>query len=79
MKDIYNQVKTIISEKVSVNISDIKPDSRLIDDLHADSLDIVQILTEFERRFNIHVVDVDPKSIVTVEDAVRFIQERLKD
>lgn len=70
---IESKVVTIISEQLSLREEDIKVDSRFVDDLGADSLDIVELIMEMEEEFDIEIPDEDIEKIVTVQDVIGYI------
>ncbi|PCJ85998.1 MAG: acyl carrier protein [Flavobacteriales bacterium] len=78
MADILSKIKVIIADKLGIKESDVTPESRFMDDLGADSLDIVELVMAFEDEFNIAIPDEDGEKIVTVEDAVAYIEEKMK-
>ena len=71
--DTFEKVRKLISEQLSKPIEKITPDTKIIDDLCADSLDIVEMLMSLEDTFNLTVPDEVASSIVTVKDIVDFI------
>lgn len=73
---IFEKVKSIIVEQLSVDESEVTPESSFVDDLGADSLDIVELIMAFEEAFGMEIPDEDAEKIVTVGDAVRYIQSR---
>lgn len=70
---IPNKVKDLIVQSLGVNASEITPDSSFIDDLGADSLDIVELVMLIEKEFGIEIPDEDAEKISTVQDAVDYI------
>lgn len=70
---VLEKVKELISEQLGISISDITEESSLVNDLGADSLDIVQMLISLEKEFGIVFGDDEIKTIKTVGDAVKFI------
>lgn len=68
---IFEQVKEIIVEQLGVNEEEVKLETRFIEDLNADSLDLFQLVTELEDKFNITVDEIE--KIKTVGDVVEFI------
>lgn len=74
--NIFEKVKSIIVEQLSVDESEVTPESSFVDDLGADSLDIVELIMAFEEAFGMEIPDEDAEKIVTVGDAVRYIQSR---
>ncbi|MCX7871049.1 MAG: acyl carrier protein [bacterium] len=77
-QEIFEKVKKILVEKLSVNENDIKEDSSLVDDLGVDSLDLVELLMKFEEEFKIEISEEESQKILTVKDIVDFIEEKTK-
>lgn len=72
---IIDKVKSIIVEQLGVEESEIKMESSFVDDLGADSLDIVELVMALEEEFDLEIPDEDAEKIRTVGDAVKYIQE----
>ncbi|MFW5780121.1 MAG: acyl carrier protein [Bacillota bacterium] len=70
---VMDKVKSLIAKQLGISESDITEESSLVNDLGADSLDIVQMLISLEKEFEIVFGDDEIKSIKTVGDAVKFI------
>lgn len=70
---IFEKIKEIIVDQLGVNEEDIKLETRFIDDLEADSLDLFQVIMELEDAFDVKVEEVE--NIKTVSDAVSFIEK----
>ena len=70
---IEEQVKKIISEQLGVGIDEIRPASSFIDDLGADSLDIVELVMAMEEAFGTDIPDEDAEKIQTVQNAIDYI------
>ncbi len=75
MADIFEQVKDVVVEQLNANPDEVKPESRFVEDLGADSLDVVELVMALEEKFGIEIPDEDAEKIQTVEDAVKYIQE----
>ena len=73
-KEIFEKVKLIVKEQLGVDEENIKMDSTFIDDLSADSLDIVELVMNLEEEFDINIPDNDAEVIVTVGDVVNYIK-----
>ena len=71
----FETVKRIVVEQLQVAADDVKIDSTFIDDLGADSLDIVELIMAFEEEFNIEIPDEIAEKIKTVKDAVDYIEK----
>ena len=67
--------KRIVEDQLQVAADDVKIDSTFIDDLGADSLDIVELIMAFEEEFNIEIPDEIAEKIKTVKDAVDYIEK----
>ena len=78
MSEIAEQIVPIIAEKLGVNPSEVTMDASFTNDLGADSLDTVELMLDFEKKFGIAIPDDQQESIVTVGDVVRLIEEEQK-
>jgi len=74
MSSIADKVKECIVTQLGVNEEEVTEEASFIDDLGADSLDIVELVMAFEEKFSIEIPDEDAEKIRTVGDAVRYIQ-----
>ena len=70
---IEDKVKKIIAEKLSVDIEEVVPEASFVDDLGADSLDLVELIMSMEEEFDIDIPDEDAEKLVTVKDVFDFI------
>lgn len=78
MSDIAERVKKIVVEHLGVEESKVVPSASFIDDLGADSLDTVELVMAFEEEFNIEIPDDAAEKILTLQDAIDFIQQNAK-
>lgn len=69
----FDKVKAIVVEQLGVDKAEVKIDSTFIDDLGADSLDIVELIMAFEEEFNVEIPDDVAEKIKTVKDTVEYI------
>jgi len=76
VSEVQDKVVDIVSEHLKVPKEDLKVESRFIEDLKADSLDLVELVMEFEEAFGITIPDEDYEKIKSVGDAVKYIQEK---
>ncbi len=76
MSDTQDKVIEIVSEHLKVPKDELKTESRFIEDLKADSLDLVELVMEFEEAFSITIPDEDYEKIKSVGDAVKYITEK---
>jgi len=75
--DIEQRVKAIIMEQLGVSEEEVKPEASFVDDLGADSLDLVELVMALEEEFGQEIPDEDAEKIVTVQDAINYINEHL--
>ena len=75
---IEQKVKAIIAENLGVNADEIKITSSFIDDLGADSLDIVELVMQMEEEFEVEIPDEEAENIKTVGDAINYINSHKK-
>lgn len=73
--EIFEKVKGIIVDGLGVNEENVNMNSTFIDDLSADSLDIVELVMSIEEEFDIEIPDSDAEVIVTVGDVVNYIKK----
>lgn len=78
MSAIAARVTSIITDKLSVEESEVTPEASFTNDLGADSLDTVELIMEFEKEFNIAIPDDQAEKISTVGDAIKYITEHAK-
>ena len=75
-KSIEQKVKDISVEQLSVNAEQVTPEAKFIEDLGADSLDIVELVMAFEEEFGVEVPDSDAEKLLTVGDVVKYIEDK---
>jgi acyl carrier protein len=75
-KSIEEKVKDIIVEQLGVNPEQVTPTASFIEDLGADSLDIVELVMAFEEEFSVEVPDEDAEKLQTVGDVIKYIEEK---
>ena len=78
MSEVADKVNGIIVDKLGVEASEFTNDASFANDLGADSLDIVELIMEFEKEFNISIPDEAAEKIVTVGDAIKYLEENKK-
>jgi len=71
----YDRLKKIVVEQLGVDEEDVKPEASFVDDLNADSLDLVELIMSLEEEFGTEISDEDAERIRTVGDAVEYIDE----
>jgi len=72
---IYDRLKTIVTEQLGVDEEEITPQASFVDDLNADSLDLVELIMSLEEEFGLEISDEDAEKIVTVQDAATYIED----
>ena len=71
------KLKELIVQQLGVSESEVVPEAKFVDDLGADSLDLVELVMALEDEYGIEIPDEDAEKIVTVGDAIKYIQERV--
>ena len=77
-EEIFEKVKNIIVEQLGVSEGTVTMESSFIDDLGADSLDIVELVMALEEEFDMEIPDSDAEKVVTVADVVEYIKENVQ-
>ena len=77
MSDIEQRIKQAVAEQLGIKAEDIKNEASFMDDLGADSLDLVELVMSFENDFDITIPDEDSNAITTVQSAVEYITAKL--
>ena len=78
-EEIFEKIKGIIVEQLQVSDTAITEEASFIDDLGADSLDLVELIMALEEEFGIEIPDADAEKVVTVGDVVSYIKENVKE
>ena len=78
MSDINQRVKDLVVEQLGVSADQVTPQASFIDDLGADSLDTVELVMAFEEEFGIDIPDEDAEKMVSVSDAIKYLEENSK-
>jgi acyl carrier protein len=78
VESVEEKVKQIIVDELGVEESEVTPNARFIDDLGADSLDNVELVMRFEEEFGIEIPDEEAEKIVSVRDAIAYIEAHQK-
>ena len=76
--EVAEKVKQIIVEQLGVDENQVEPNASFVDDLGADSLDIVELVMAFEEAFDLDIPDDDAEKIKTVKDAIDYIEAKKK-
>ena len=76
-EEVFEKVKKIIVEQLGVTEGSVTMDASFIDDLGADSLDIVELVMALEEEFDIEIPDADAEKVTTVSDVVEYIKENV--
>ena len=76
MSEIQDQVKKIVVDHLGIDEAKVTEESSFIDDLGADSLDTVELVMAFEEEFGSEISDTEAEKILTVGDAVKFIESK---
>ena len=76
--EVFDQVKAIIVDKLGVDESKVTLEARFREDLEADSLDLVELIMEFEEKFGGEISDQEAQKITTVGEAVVYLKAQMK-
>lgn len=74
-KEIFQKLKTIVVDQLGVNEENVTIEATFVDDLAADSLDIVELVMTIEEEFDLEIPDSDAEKIVTIGDVVKYIEK----
>ena len=76
-QEIFEKVKVIVVEQLGVEEEKVTKEATFVDDLAADSLDIVELVMAIEETFDIEIPDEDAEKVVTIGDVVKYISEKI--
>ena len=79
MSAVYDRLQAIVAEQLGVETDKITPDAEFIQDLNADSLDMVELVMSLEEEFGVEISDEEVEKIIKVSDAVEYIEENTND
>lgn len=74
----FDRVKKVVVEQLDVNEEEVTPQASFVDDLGADSLDVVELVMGLEEEFDVEIPDEDAEKIATVADAVTYVEDKTK-
>lgn len=77
LEEIESKVKKIVAEQLGVSEDEISASTSFINDLNADSLDTVELVMEFEEKFDLNIPDEEAEKIQTVGDAIEYIKKHI--
>ena len=77
-EEIFERVRDVIVEQLGINEEEVKENATFVEDLAADSLDIVELVMQLEEEFDLQIPDSDAEKIVTVGDVVEYIESNQK-
>ena len=75
MASLFDEVKEVIVEQLNVSPEEVKPEAKFVEDLGADSLDVVEMIMALEEKFEIEIPDSEAEKIQTVQDVVDYIEK----
>ncbi|WP_448584134.1 acyl carrier protein [Thermocrinis sp.] len=76
--DLESRIKEIIADQLGVEVEKLKNEASFVQDLGADSLDVVELIMAFEEEFGIEIPDEDAEKIRTVGDVINYLKEKVK-
>jgi len=75
---VFEKIRKILADQLEIEESEITIDSNLVEELNADSLDIVELIMDLEQEFDISIPDEDLPKVVSVKDIVGYIETQVK-
>jgi len=78
MLSTEDRVKNVLAEQLGSEVSTLKNESKLVEDLGADSLDMVEIVMAIEEEFDLVISDDEARQIITIADAITYVESRKK-
>ena len=78
MSEVQDKIKQIIVDELGVDEAEVTENARFIEDLGADSLDLVELVMRFEEEFDIEIPDEDAEKIRTVQDVINYLNAHLE-
>ncbi len=75
MEEDYGKLKKMVADRLHVSEDEITPESSFVEDLNADSLEVVELIMALEDEFGLSIPDEDAEKIVTVQDALNYIEQ----
>ncbi|MBE7068470.1 MAG: acyl carrier protein [Clostridiales bacterium] len=76
--NMFEKIQAMLAESLNISIEKITPDSKIVEDLGADSLDAVELISRLEDEYNVTVEDEDVENMVTVGDLVNMVEKLIK-
>ncbi|EJI6961349.1 acyl carrier protein [Campylobacter jejuni] len=74
----FDDVKVVVVEQLSIDADAVKMESKIIEDLGADSLDVVELIMALEEKFEVEIPDSDAEKLIKIEDVVNYIDNLKK-
>jgi acyl carrier protein len=74
---VEDKIKTVVADKLKVDAGDVVPEAHFVNDLGADSLDLVELIMSMEEVFDIEIGDDEAEKLVRVKDAIEYIEARM--
>ncbi len=75
---MLEKIQAMLAEALNISVDKVTPDAKIVDDLGADSLDVVELLSQLEEEYGIIIPDDDAENLVTVADVAKAIEELKK-
>lgn len=71
---VFEDVRDVVVEQLSVSPDAVKMESKIIEDLGADSLDVVELIMALEEKFDVEIPDSDAEKLISIEDVVKYVE-----
>ncbi|MDO5046608.1 MULTISPECIES: acyl carrier protein [Campylobacter] len=72
---VFDDVRDVVVEQLSVSPEAVKPESKIIEDLGADSLDVVELVMALEEKFEVEIPDSEAEKLISINDVVTYIEK----
>ncbi len=76
---VFEKIKAIIADRLGIDENEIKLESSFVDDLGADSLDVVELVMALEEEFEVEIPDEDAEKVGTVNDVVKYVSSKIEE
>ena len=76
---VFEKIKEIIADRLGIDENEIKLESNFVNDLGADSLDVVELVMALEEEFEVEIADEDAEKVGTVSDVVKYVSSKIEE
>ncbi len=72
---IFEDIRDVVVEQLSVDPNAVKPESKIMEDLGADSLDVVELIMALEEKFDIEIPDSEAEKLISIQDVITYVEK----